>query len=238
MSLDRLLFECTQHYRDRGFPESALLHLRWSLVTNTHDGQIDLQTAYPGCTRPVDQLLGHFKRCPPLPDQFEADAADAVFAFAFGYRMRQWTNGVPPTVQAEVTANRIPGANNAVMAEQCRQLHVTYKLALYVQFEIADAIGGGATVEYAGTRGDQGTGAVLQEFMIHAGQTGKNIRAAVVVAHRHHYDRCRIILEDEKIRVIPAPELYMGYDPMEAQPRVMSPEEYIVNDFASMAGMA
>jgi hypothetical protein len=44
-------------------------------------------------------------------------------------------------------------------------------------------------------------------------------------------------VEKYGIRVIHPPEWYSGYDPQEAQPRVMSAEENIVNDFASMAGM-
>lgn len=57
--------------------------------------------------------------------------------------------------------------------------------------------------------------------------------------YHHHYERCRLILQSRfNIDGIACPEQYAGYDPFEAQPRVMSPNEYIVNDFASMAGMA
>ncbi|HEV3142961.1 MAG TPA: hypothetical protein VGZ47_03655, partial [Gemmataceae bacterium] len=49
MLLDRLLVELTLHYRDRGYPESALMHLRWVLITNTQNDHINLKTAYQHC---------------------------------------------------------------------------------------------------------------------------------------------------------------------------------------------
>lgn len=238
MSLDRLLYECTVHYRDRGYPESALLHLRWTLVSNTHGGQICFQTAYAGCHRRVEDLLGHFKPCPSAPNKADLASASAVFGFAFGYRMRCWSEGTSPTDADEVFANRLAGANNEALAQQCRQLHSRHGLDLYLQFEIADAIGTGTPVEYASRRVDQGTRAVLDEFVSHAKNKGKTHRLVVVVAHRHHFDRCRILVVERDIEVLRPPELYSGYDPLEAQPRAMTPEESIVNDFASMAGMA
>jgi hypothetical protein len=237
MLLDRLLFECTQHYRDRGLPDSALMHLRWVLITHTCKDQIELQTAYQRCSRKVEELLGHFKPCPQIPDQADFTAADAIFGFAFGYQMKQWSNGIDPLAPDEVAANRIPGANNAVLAERARQLHMTHSLDLYLQFEIADAIGKTTSVVCTSKRIDQGTQPVLKEFLDHAANNGKKIHAAVVVAHGHHYERCRLLLEEQRIRAIQPPNLYLGYDPLEAQPRVMTPEEWIVNDFASMAAM-
>ena len=79
---------------------------------------------------------------------------------------------------------------------------------------------------------------MANEFIAHAVNAGKRITTVIVVAHRHHYERCRIVLERLKITGLPTPNQYSGYDPLEAQPRAMSPEEVIVNDFASMAGMA
>jgi hypothetical protein len=84
MLLDRLLVELTLHYRDRGYPESALTHLRWVLITNTQDDQVNLKTAYPRCEKRVDKLLGRFKPCPRSPDQADLANAHAVFGFAFG----------------------------------------------------------------------------------------------------------------------------------------------------------
>lgn len=246
--LAQLLYECTEHYRDRGFPESALIHLRWVLITNTRDDQIQLKSAYQSCNKKVKDLLGHFTPCPQqnwTPEVFQTvrESADAVFGFACGYRMKTWA-GVDPNTDAEVIANRLPGINNEALAEQARQLHKAHNLDLYLQFEIADAIRD-TPVTYTSQRKDQGTKAVLDEFMHHAAKhKTKELKTVVVVAHRQHYDRCRLLLE-ERARVekrpifaIPPPEWYWGYDPLEAQPRAMTQEEYIVNDFASMAGMA
>jgi hypothetical protein len=238
VSLQQLLFECSRHYRDRGFPPSAILHLRWVLVVNTDsNGQILLETAYPRCDKRVEELLGHFKPCPPTTDESDVRSADAIFGFAFGYRMKQWTKGVLPTAGDQVEAYRLPGVNNAALAEQALQLYLETGLDLYLQSEIAQAIGSGARVECPSSCDDLSTSAVLSEFVSHADAKGKRIRAAVVVAHRHHYDRCRLLLDAKGIRAVRPLDLYAGYDELEAQPRVMTPEECIVNDFASMAGM-
>jgi hypothetical protein len=152
--------------------------------------------------------------------------------------MKRWSTNVPPTHPDEVAGSRLPGLNNEALAVQARELHTTYKLALYLQFEIADAIGMTVPVEYASKRVDQGTPAVLREFLDHASAKGKAIKSAVIVAHGHHFERCRLLAERLGLHAVPGPTRYSDYDPQEAQPRVMSPEECIVNDFASMAGMA
>ena len=235
MSLDRLLYELTVHYRSRGFPESALVHLRWTLVTNVRGDKLCFQTAYSSCGKSIAELIGRFHPCSQVLG--DPSQADAVFGFAFGYRMRAWTDGLTPTDPEEVRANRVPGPNNEVLAEQARRLHLEYGLDLYLQCEIADAIGNDLRVAYATSRIDQGTRPIAKELLGQARQARKTIQTVVVVAHRHHFDRCRIVLEKEGIRSLPTPEQYSGYDPFEAVVRVMSPEECIVNDFASMAGM-
>ena len=84
---------------------------------------------------------------------------------------------------------------------------------------------------YTSQRKDQGTKPVLQEFMHYANHEQKSLKTVVIVAHRHHYDRCRLLLEERAalkkrtIRAIRPPGWYSDYDPLEAQPRVMSPEE-------------
>lgn len=238
MSLDQLLFEVTSHYRSRGFPQSALKHLRWTLVSNaSSDGSISLDTAYPGCSKKASDLLGHF-----LPEQRivpdQKSKVDALFGFAFGYRMLVWPSSNPPTDSCEVARNRLPGLNNAALAEQARVLQRELNRPLFLQFEIADAISGSADRLYSSRRVDQGTYGVAKEFDDELKRSGKSVQSVVIVAHRHHYERCRVILERSfNITGLSPPDLYSGYDPCEAQPRVMSPEEYIVNDFASMAGM-
>jgi hypothetical protein len=236
VSLDQLLFELTAHYRDRGFPDSALVHLRWTLVANTKDGNIRLATAYPNCSRRVESLLGHFKRCPQFSDYSELASADAVFGFACGYRMKKWSNA--PTIEAEVKANRLLGANNAVLALQAQLLHLEHKLDLFLQFEIARALSTDTVIAFTSSPKDQGTNDVAREFLAHAASIGKKISRVVVVAHRYHFERCRLVLQRMNIIGLPTRDQYSGFDLQESQPRAMSPEEMIVNDFASMAGMA
>lgn len=236
MSLDQLLVELTAHYRDRGFPDSALVHLRWTLVANTKDGNVRLATAYPNCSRRVESLLGHFKRCPPFSDYSLLASADAVFGFACGYRMKKWSNA--PTSEADVRTNRLPGANNAVLAQQAQLLNLEHKLDLYLQFEIAHALSADTAFAFASSPKDQGTKDVACEFLAHAVSIGKKISKVVVVAHRYHFERCRLVLQGMNITGLPIRDQYSGFDSQESQPRAMSPEEMIVNDFASMAGMA
>ena len=72
MSLDRLLFEVTMHYRSRGFPDSALSHLRWTLLSNVNldTGRLCLRTAYPSCDKLIGELLGLFQ---PVKDDAVAE---------------------------------------------------------------------------------------------------------------------------------------------------------------------
>jgi diphthamide synthase subunit DPH2 len=150
--------------------------------------------------------------------------------------MKAWSDD--PTSDSEVQTNRIPGMNNAAFAQQAHLLQSTYRKDLYLQFEIADALPTNTPVTYSSKRKDQGTKDVACEFIAHATNSGTRIKTVIVIAHRHHYERCRIVLEGLKITGLPTPDQYSNYDPLEAQPRAMSPEEVIVNDFASMAGMA
>lgn len=237
MSLDQLLHEVSVHYRSRGFPESALNHLRWALLTSTRDDVIDLVTATASYRRSVADLVGHFKNCPDPPEARISEAS-AVFGFAFGYRMEAWTDGRQPTEESEVVAHRRPGKNNEALAETAVWLQQQYNhLLLFLQFEISDAVAGRASVACTSSRKDRGTYAVAHEFISHAHAQNVSIQKVVLLAHQHHYERCRIILQQQGITCLPAGKPYSGYDDYEAQPRVMSPEEYIVSDFVSMAAM-
>jgi len=237
MSLDQLLHEAAVHYRSRGFPESALVHLRWILVANAKDGEIRIDTAYTRYHRKIEDLLDRFHPCSESPIETEPSPADAVFGFAFGYQMKAWSKEHPPTDKIAVEADRAPGANNLILADHAMRLRRDHNLELYLQFEIADAGGKRADIEYASAPMDQGTFAVASEFISHAKRVGKQIRSVVLVAHRHHFERCRLILERKNITSLPTADRYSGYDPLECQPRVMSPEEYILSDFVSMAAM-
>ena len=238
MSLDRLLFEVTSHYRTRGFPESALTHLRWTLLSNVdiETGRFTLKTAYPGCDASIGGLLGLFR---PVEDHRAQDStsATAVFGFAFGYQMSRWLDGTRPTDALEAEHRRLPGRNNEDLAKRAASINAQLKLPLLLQFEIADALSPSTPVAFASSRKDQGTFSVAAEFINHSRANGIDAKTVIIVAHRHHYERCRLVLERLGSNGLQEDDPYDGYDKDEAQPRVMSPEEYIVNDFASMAGM-
>lgn len=241
MSIDQFLFEVTAHYRSRGFPDSALFHLRWTLLSNVNfdTGCFCLKTAYPRCTKSIKELLGLFQ---PIHDaDLDKDQeATAVFGFAFGYRMDEWLDGIHPKDELETRFRRRPGKNNEALAEIAERINRDLKLPLYLQFEIADAVTNKDAVKFSSSRKDQNTIAVAKEFVDH---TEKNVfgkRFVMLLAHKHHYERCRIVLKRMGVQIVPIPEKYPRYDKYdehEAQPRVMSAEENIVNDFASMAGM-
>src|SRR5205814_2023160 len=141
VSLDRLLFELTAHYRSRGFPNSALFHLRWTLLSNVNSdsGRFCLQTAYPGCDKSISELLGLFQPVHDADPDSDADQrVTAVFGFAFGFRMDQWLDGTRPTDELEARVRRRPGKNNTALAEIAEAIHAERNLPLYLQFEIAD----------------------------------------------------------------------------------------------------
>ncbi len=92
-------------------------------------------------------------------------------------------------------------------------------------------------VDYPSSRQDQGTFGVAEEFIRYARGNNINTGTVIILAHRHHHERCRLVLERLGVNGLRYGDPYEGYDEEEAQPRVMSPEEYIVNDFSSMAGM-
>jgi hypothetical protein len=182
----------------------------------------------------VSKLLGHFRPCPPSPESL--DGTQAIFGFAFGYQLPNPTKRDP--------SNRVPGRNNIELAAIADRLHTQYGFPLFLQFEIAMA----STKTYVPSPiDDLGTVAVAKSFLRKYKSEGKPYpKKVVIVAHGHHVERCRIILDgniridDDSIHIegIPSREQYFGYDPLEAQPRVMSPEEFILNDFVSMAAMA
>ena len=151
--------------------------------------------------------------------------------------MSGWLDGTRPTDALEAKHRRLPGKNNTELAKKAEALYAKYGLPLMLQFEIADAISSQTPVEFPSSRRDQGTFGVAEEFISYAGTHSINVDTVILVAHRHHHERCRLVLERLGVKGLPDHDPYEGYDEEEAQPRVMSPEEYIVNDFASMAGM-
>lgn len=238
MSLDRLLFEVSRHYRSRGFPEPALAHLRWTLLSNVNPetGRFRLRTAYPGCDKSIGELVDLFHVAENPGVAPTGLTPKVAFGFAFGYQMAEWLAGVNPTDDLEVRLRRLPGKNNTALARIASSIHASHNALLYLQPEIADAVQE-APVAFSSSRKDQGTAAVAAEFIAHAAKNGLSTDTVWLLAHRHHYERCRLILKRFGVESIPTSEQYAGYDEDEAQPRVMSVAEYIVNDFASMVGM-
>lgn len=237
MSLDRLVYEVTSHYRSRGFAKSALIHLRWTLLANVDldAGRFTLRTAYPRCDASIGGLLGLFR---PVEDADTPDLTPttALFGFAFGYRMAGWLAGTRPTDALEVRLRRRPGKNNEELARRAKAIHSRLGLPLLLQFEIADAVSP-TPVVCSSSRKDQGTFPVGEEFMSYAKTNNIKTDTVIILAHRHHYERCRLVLQRLGVKGLPNDDPYEEYDEEEAQPRVMSPEECIVNDLASMADM-
>ena len=224
MLLDQLLHEVSIHYRSRGFPNSALIHLRWVLINNIRGEHIVIATEYHKYLRKVSELIGHFEPCPKQEALSDLNEAQAIFGFAFGYQLKDMSNQNPE--------NRLPGDNNKALAQIALDLHNSTKLPLYLQFEIADAISDQRCIKTPIK--DLGTFHVAKSFIEQS--NGIKFKKVIIVAHQHHMERCRIILKDDLgIEGIPSPTMYQDYDDFEAQPRVMSPEEFIISDFISMA---
>jgi hypothetical protein len=157
-------------------------------------------------------------------------AADAIFAFSFGYRYK--------TRDVGGEDRRIPGPNNRALAKICADLKVLLQIPLFAQFEIADALDDYTSIraDYITPAADLGTGRVIEAFREQAEEEFQKLHRVVVVAHQHHVARCvLLLLNDFGIDSVGTIETYSEYDPREAQLRVISPEEYILSDFVSMS---
>lgn len=133
----------------------------------------------------------------------------------------------------------MPGSNNRALAAIAARLKLCLgSTPLYAQFEIADALDDYTDIhaDCSSPADDLGTGAVVDSFKQQAAEAFQELKRVIVVAHQHHVARCvLLLLNDFDIEGVPALEAYAGYDPGEAQPRVVSPEEFILSDFVSMA---
>lgn len=232
MSLNQLLVEVSRHYADRGFDDRALSFLRWTIISHTRSNEIRIRTAlHDFGPRPVSALLEHFKRCKRTPTDDELQSAKAIFAFAFGYQMEM------VDLKDQCPKNRLPGQNNYRLAEIAITLKKRFRHPIYAQFEIAKAIPNFLEDKnnFRATETDMNTREAILQFMAkHSGDTPYKV---IVVAHRHHTERCVLMLNKFEIEGLPSPIAYSEYDPLECQPRAMSPNENIVNDFISMAEM-
>jgi hypothetical protein len=233
--LAQLLAEVSRHYGQRGFDQRACRFLRWTIVANTCSGVFTLPTAlHKGFTCSLADLLGYFSDATPVPaSEDDVKGVQAIFAFNFGYRLPD------PSDQRPIT--REPGQNNLALAQIALDLKRILDVPLFAQFEIARAIPGFCSIADACSSGEEdlNTRTAAEQFLVRAAQCvppGGPLKRVAVVAHRHHVERCiQVLRKKHNVNGIPTHRQYSDYDPRECQPRVMSPEEYIVSDFVSMA---
>lgn len=232
-NLSRLLTELNRHYQARGFDRLALLWLRQTVVSGARKGdlQIENELIRFGCDIP--KLLGFFSL--PVPPPCEADLAgiQQIYAFEFGYRL--------PTPSDLMALTREPGPNNVALQEYAALLQgrCSPRVPVFAQTLIYRVNPDPPGDWYSAAEEDMNTVTAIKQFLVRANQHGIPTPAKVAcVAHRHQMERCiRVLDSDFGIHAVPAPEQYDAYDPLECQPRVMSPEEYIVSDFVSMAAL-
>ncbi len=228
MPVAKLLVKVADHYSRRGLPASAIAALQTRIADGISGGDLKFGGDYDFCA-PVGKLADRFPRCPSNAAAAEGDLtrADAIFAFSFGYRRK--------TRPAPGEESRLPGPNNRALAEICSWLKSSRPgLKLCAQFEIADALADYTSVQadVSTAAEDIGTGGVIKRFLADVPQA----KSIIIVAHRHHIDRCHILLrEDFGLESTSSPREYDGYDTEEAQPRVRSPSAFIISDFVSLA---
>lgn len=234
MTSAELIDTICRHYIFRGFPGPSVEYLRSLLYIAAEAGTVSvigslslrnpIAFSYLDCTFPI----------PPQPPRTIENykGAEAIFAFAFGYRQKS-------RIPAQDVEARLPGNNNRALAMISTRLKLSLAIPLYSQFEVSDAIDDTteARADYSTPAEDIGTPKVINHFLNAIGKKGQTKpKKVIVVAHKHHVARCVLILRsDFDIVGIPSVEEYDQYDPREAQPRVKSPEEFIVSDFVSMA---
>jgi hypothetical protein len=199
------------------------------------NGRLGLHTNLLNFSKPIADLSLNQFPVPARPARTGERLQDvqAIFAFSFGYRLKT------RAVTGKKEEQRLPGVNNRALATIAARLKLRLgSIPLYAQFEIADALDDYMDIraDYSSPAEDLGTGAVVASFKEQAGEAFQQLKRVVVVAHQHHVARCvLLLLNDFDIEAVPAVETYSEYDPGEAQPRVISAEEFILSDFVSMA---
>ena len=109
--LDTIIEKIIKHYEYREFPRSALLFLESTIRGSVQGGILRIATDLLDFSKPIAQItLDHF----PVPSQpartrVRLKEVKAVFAFAFGYRVKSRT--------APGEERRLPGPNNRALAE-------------------------------------------------------------------------------------------------------------------------
>lgn len=229
----RLLVETNMHYARRNFSGGALRSLRSAITPNISSGTLRLNTALYQFTCETDKLLGFFAAPPIMASDETLAEVEQIYVFSYGYR--------DPVPSNPMALMRQPGLNNEALAEIAIRLQERLNKPMCVQFECLRAMPASPTgaARYSATEEDMSTATAIRQFLARTKLCGLQKPSKVaVVAHGHHIDRCLLLLKmDFEIDGVPCPDQYVGYDALECQPRVMSPEEYIVADFISMAAL-
>lgn len=233
MEIAKLLAKLAQYYSSRGFPANAVATLQRHIVDHVRpvDGDYEIGAIGPLLLSPARRVSALLEKLPerPFAPGASASSAQAIFSFAFGYRLK---SRVAPGEE-----RRLPGLNNRRLAEISANAKRTHPhLKLCAQFEIADALADYTDVQadVSTLAKDIGTRAVIEQMLAALDPKPQRV---VVIAHRHHLDRCHIILRGDPfgLDTLDADEFYCDYDPLEAQERVKSAEDCIVSDFVSLA---
>lgn len=231
--LSRLLTELNNNYAARGFDRLALLWLRHVIVSGARAGVLTIEDGFHHFNCEVSKLLEFFAVPPTQPLDATNAGIQAIFAFAFGYRLPVLSDLLPLT--------REPGPNNRALEKIAAGLQerLQPRVPVFAQFEIYRGNPDPPRDWCSAAEEDMSTVAAIKQFLVRAKQNGISAPTGVaVVAHRHQTERCiRVLRLDFGIGAAPPAERYDSYDPFGCQPRVMSPEEYVVSDFVSMAAL-
>jgi hypothetical protein len=236
---DKLLSAITTHYKGRGFPRRARDRLEDAVKKHIRDDSIVFDDDLKLNVK-VQKVINYFRRHrKPTPALANIVGVDAIFAFSWGYRLKSRSGSS--------TIIRLPGRNNRRLGEIAVKLKQEFDVPLYAQFEIADAIEDSEDdkclhPDYRSPIADIGTKEVIDCFVDHRKVEKRHeFKKVIAVAHRHHVNRCIIILKEDfdiESSWCNKPRPYGEYDPREGQPRASSPEENIVSDFVSMGDRA
>jgi len=186
---------------------------------------------------PSDRAAAFMPGCPAPATDDELPSADAGGAFAFGYHLPP---GAPDLVEM-----RIPSLKDQATALVIADFSAKHpSVPLLMQFELDRAgsqLNPPIRPQFVSSIKDQGTEAVLFEFLRHLGwtaglATGKTM---VVFGHANHLPRIAMLLGFLGVRPIVPTGLPNFYDdPDEVQPRVRDEVSFLKSDFISTMAFA
>jgi hypothetical protein len=216
------------HYRSAGFSDERVNAAVRRLDANSTAAEVFV----PGTeiVVPAKSIPEHVRGMPPAA--VDMRPVTAVFALAFGYRLRK--------AQPDLPEHRLPGRKNRAIALVVREVVSKFpSLVVAAQMEVADALIEGeppVVPDVTSSVKDQGTEPVIREFIEALGWTGNEAGKTVVIAgHRHHAPRIAMLLAAKGVKaLLPPVELPDGYDdPLEAQPRAKSEDPFLWSDLVS-----